>query len=91
MRDFLKIFVDELERRKTVNPRYSLRAFARHMDIDPSVLSKAFKYQEVTARMCVKMLRRAPAQLSLEEKRNYLKKVIYAQCDVLYDKLKHHV
>lgn len=37
---YIKVLADELQRRKTVNSRYSLRAFASHMHVDPTYLSK---------------------------------------------------
>jgi transcriptional regulator with XRE-family HTH domain len=38
--DFRKFLADELVRRSENSPRYSLRAFARHLDVDSSFLSK---------------------------------------------------
>jgi DNA-binding Lrp family transcriptional regulator len=40
---FQKQLVQEFERRKNQNSRYSLRAFAKFLDIDPSYLSKLLK------------------------------------------------
>lgn len=37
---FLKIIDNELSRRKSVNPQYSLRAFARDLEISASILSR---------------------------------------------------
>lgn len=37
---FVKVLRDELARRKTRNSRYSLRAFARFLEIDPASLSR---------------------------------------------------
>lgn len=37
----------ELERRCKLNPRYSLRAFARYLDIEPSALSKIMRGKRV--------------------------------------------
>lgn len=37
----------ELERRKAVNPRYSLRAFAQHLGIQPGRLSEYLNHQRV--------------------------------------------
>ena len=34
---------EEFERRKTVNPRYSLRGYARSLGIDQSLLVRIFK------------------------------------------------
>lgn len=38
--DFRQFLEDELARRTQSSPRYSLRAFARHLDVDSSFLSK---------------------------------------------------
>lgn len=38
--DFRQFLEDELARRTQNSPRYSLRAFARHLDVDSSFLSK---------------------------------------------------
>jgi transcriptional regulator with XRE-family HTH domain len=39
-RSHIEILRSELERRKKLNPRYSLRSFARNLRIDPSALSR---------------------------------------------------
>jgi hypothetical protein len=38
--DFVKSLKDQLERKKQINPKYSLRAFSRDLGIDASNLSK---------------------------------------------------
>ena len=49
--EFLK---DELLRRQSKNPRYSLRAFAHHLEIHPSALSRILSNkQDVSLRCCV--------------------------------------
>jgi len=40
---FRDILTQELRRRKAVNHRYSLRAFARSLQMDPSTLSKILR------------------------------------------------
>ena len=49
--EFLK---DELVRRQSKNSRYSLRAFAHHLEIHPSALSRILaRKQEVSLNCCV--------------------------------------
>ena len=38
--DFLNFLHSELERRKEINHRYSLRAFAKHLEVSPGILSR---------------------------------------------------
>ncbi len=45
----LEILRAELRRRKQTNPRYSLRSFARFLDIDPGNLSKIISQKKVLA------------------------------------------
>ena len=53
--EFLK---DELARRQTKNSRYSLRAFAHHLEIHPSALSRILaSKQDVSLRTCVLMVK----------------------------------
>jgi len=37
---YAEILVHDLARRKSINPRYSLRAYARRLEMDPSELSR---------------------------------------------------
>jgi uncharacterized protein (TIGR02147 family) len=43
--DYRKLLEDELGRRQSKNPRYSLRAFARDLSISPSLLCSVFSKQ----------------------------------------------
>lgn len=43
---YIKVLADELRRRKGVNARYSLRAFAAHMHVDPTYLSKCLAQKQ---------------------------------------------
>ncbi len=53
-RDFKDFLRDEFEKKIKSNPRYSLRSFAKHLDIDPSFLSKIFKGQrKITGKFLV--------------------------------------
>jgi len=40
---FLRLLGEELQQRTYVNPRYSLRSFARHLKVDPSHLARVLK------------------------------------------------
>jgi uncharacterized protein (TIGR02147 family) len=40
---YVKILVNEFERRQRLNSRYSLRSFARHLDLDSGILSGVLK------------------------------------------------
>jgi hypothetical protein len=52
---FLK---DELARRQSKTSRYSLRAFAHHLEIHPSALSRILaNKQDVSLRTCVLMMK----------------------------------
>src|SRR5688572_12852065 len=42
-RRFVDLLRDELLRRSARNPRYSLRAFARFLDVDPATLSQLLR------------------------------------------------
>ncbi len=49
MRDllYLNILSNEYQRRKALNPLYSLRAFALNLDLDPSLLSRILTEKEL--------------------------------------------
>lgn len=41
--EFIKLVVEEFEKRKLKNPKYSLRAFARDLDSNPATISLAMR------------------------------------------------
>lgn len=43
MFSYRELLLNELRRRQSTNPMYSLRAFARALDMDPSTLSKILR------------------------------------------------
>lgn len=54
--EYRNILKTELERRVIKNPRYSLRAFANHLEIDPAVVSKILAGKFIpTAEMAAEM------------------------------------
>jgi PAS domain S-box-containing protein len=64
----------DLKRRKAVNPRYSLRAYARFLGLDPSALSRMLSNkQEISPSFSLKVLQRL--QLTREEKIQFLTSV----------------
>lgn len=74
---FLTYLEKEYRRRKDANPSYSLRAFARHVGIDQSTLSKFFKGEKSfswpTVRRCLERLSASPDIIALfEEERRVL-------------------
>ncbi|AHI04989.1 hypothetical protein BDW_02405 [Bdellovibrio bacteriovorus W] len=66
--DFRQFLEDELARRSQNYPRYSLRAFARHLEVDSSFLSKILNGKRTvtmrTIRMFGERLNLAPDELS---------------------------
>ncbi len=58
--DFHSLLHAELTRRQRANPRYSLRAFARHLGIDHSSLSQILRRRR---RLTARALRRLGAML----------------------------
>jgi len=55
----IQILTEELERRKQANKRYSLRAFARYLELDASALSRILSgKQELSISVCLKVLKR---------------------------------
>ena len=44
---YLKYLKEEFDRRLETNPQYSMRSFAKWLDIDSSFLSKVFSRQKV--------------------------------------------
>lgn len=53
--DFRKFLEDELARRSQSTPRYSLRAFARHLDVDSSFLSKILNGKRTVTMRTIRM------------------------------------
>lgn len=66
--DFRQFLEDELARRSQNYPRYSLRAFARHLEVDSSFLSKILNGKRTvtmrTIRMFGERLNLSPEELS---------------------------
>ena len=66
--DFRQFLEDELVRRSQNYPRYSLRAFARHLEVDSSFLSKILNGKRTvtmrTIRMFGERLNLTPEELS---------------------------
>jgi transcriptional regulator with XRE-family HTH domain len=62
--DFHELLDRELRRRKQNNPRYSLRAFARQLDIDHSTLSQILRRRR---RLTTRVLRRLGAALQVPQ------------------------
>lgn len=61
---FHELLSSEFTRRRTSNPRYSLRAFARHLGIDHSALSQILRGRR---RLTARVLRRLGAALRLPQ------------------------
>src|SRR5947209_19732207 len=64
---YLKILRSEFDERCRRNPRYSLRAYAKFLDLDPSALSRILaQKQDMAPKTCLKVLRKlglsGPAQ-----------------------------
>lgn len=53
--DFRKFLEEELARRSQNYPRYSLRAFARHLDVDSSFLSKILNGKRTVTLRTIRM------------------------------------
>lgn len=53
--DFRQFLADELNRRTQSTPRYSLRAFARHLDVDSSFLSKILNGKRTVTLRTIRM------------------------------------
>ena len=62
--DFRSFLQDELDKRCKKNPRFSLRAFARTLEVEPSALSKILHGKRA---LTPKMLLRMASQLGLPE------------------------
>jgi plasmid maintenance system antidote protein VapI len=62
--DFRSFLQDELDKRCKKNPRFSLRAFARTLEVEPSALSKILHGKRA---LTPKMLMRMASQLGLPE------------------------
>ena len=53
--DFRQFLEDELARRSQNYPRYSLRAFARHLEVDSSFLSKILNGKRTVTMRTIRM------------------------------------
>lgn len=53
--DFRQYLEDELNRRSQSSPRYSLRAFARHLEVDSSFLSKILNGKRTVTLRTIRM------------------------------------
>lgn len=53
--DFRQFLEDELARRSQNSPRYSLRAFARHLEVDSSFLSKILNGKRTVTMRTIRM------------------------------------
>ena len=53
--DFRQFLEDELVRRSHTHPRYSLRAFARHLEVDSSFLSKILNGKRTVTMRTIRM------------------------------------
>lgn len=82
---YLDVLRTELERRLSNNPRYSLRAFARALDVDPAVLSRSLTGKRGLSRAVGERmagnLKLSPVErthflnsIAEEKKRNFLEK-----------------
>jgi GAF domain-containing protein len=70
----LEFLATDLAKRKQVNSRYSLRAYARYLGFDPSALSRILAgKQELSLPFSLKVIRKL--RLSLHEKRKFLASV----------------
>ena len=71
---YLQILQREFDKKKEKNPRYSLRVFARHLDIDHSTLSQIFsKKRGISENLAKKMV--GNMTLTHHEKQNFLTSV----------------
>jgi uncharacterized protein (TIGR02147 family) len=68
---YIEVLRNDLDRRKRKNPRYSLRAYARFLGLDPSALSRLLSgKQEISVSVCRQLVRKL--DLPVEEKRYFL-------------------
>lgn len=81
-RSHTQFLSDELARRKARNPRYSLRAFAKHLDLDPSAFSRILKSKQVpTLQKCVEIVQKL--QLSKVDAHHFLLSAVEQQVSQL--------
>jgi plasmid maintenance system antidote protein VapI len=70
----------ELERRKKKNPRYSLRAFAQALQVDPSALSRILSgKQELSLQSCLRLVKQLT--MSAEERKLFVASVAQGKMD----------
>lgn len=73
--NYRTFLTDELSHRKTRNPRYSLRAFARDLKVDPSFLSRLLSGKaDPSVNLSVKIVQRL--NLSDVEKRRFIASIV---------------
>ena len=92
----IRLLQTEMKRRKTKNPRYSLRAFARFLDIDPSALSRVLAMkQDLSLEACKGILEKLelpPLQARLfvaavaEDKRNRASAILTRAIEPLFSR-----
>jgi PAS domain S-box-containing protein len=71
---YLEWLTQDLARRKQKNPRYSMRAFARHLGLDPSGLNRVLTgQQDFSLSTCLKLVKRL--DLSESEQRFFFASV----------------
>lgn len=74
MQEFRSYLQSEFNRRKESNPAYSIRAFARYLNLDQSTLSKVFKgerhFNSETMAKCLERLK-TPESILSEIKKTY--------------------
>jgi PAS domain-containing protein len=70
----IEYLASDLKRRKEINSRYSLRAYARYLGLDPSALSRVLAgKQELSLPVSLRVVKKL--KLSLEEKQTFLTSV----------------
>lgn len=75
MSSHIKILIRELELRKQKNPKYSLRSFARLLDVDPSMICRVLAgKQALSLRITTQILSVLP--LSLEDRESFKQSVV---------------
>ncbi len=81
---YRQLLVSEFEKRKTRNPRYSLRAFARTLNLDNGFLSKLLSGKTMLSIDLADQLTKR-LQLSKEERSEFIVSAIEEQkCHALY-------
>lgn len=81
---YIKVLSEELEKRKAVNKKYSLRAFASRMQVDPTYLSKCLSGKQA---MSFEIAEKVMTYLAInaEDRIEFLKSIAEQQsCMSLY-------